>query len=427
MYRKFINMKNNTLLKNVMILVSGTAAAQIIAMILSPIITRLYGPEAFGVMGTFNAVVTIVAPISALTYPIAIVLPEKSRDAKGLIKVSLYITFILALFSLILILFLKDSIADVFNLKEIKSYLYFIPFVILFASIMQIMEQWLIRTKQFSVNAKVTLTQSFIENIGKVLIGLFYPLAKVLVFFTIIANGLKAILMYIYSRNRPKVREENIKKHEIKKLIIDYKEFPLYRAPEVFLNAISTGLPIILLTVFSSPQIAGFYTIVRTVMSLPSQLIGKAVGDVFYPRIAEAFNNGENIRKLIGKATFGLGIIGIVPFGIIILIGPQIFSFVFGHEWVTSGEYARWIAVWSYFAFMNRPSVVALPVLKAQRFHLIYTVFMLISRLGVLSLGFILYNSDQIAIAFYGISGAVLNFGLIFLTLQISTRKQKNY
>src|SRR5690625_4809932 len=109
MITKLSKFKNNTFIKNVLVLVSGTAAAQVVAMVLSPIITRLYGPEAFGVMGTFNAIVTIIAPVAALTYPIAIVLPKKDRDAKGIIKLSLLIAgFIAMLTTLILFLFSKQ-------------------------------------------------------------------------------------------------------------------------------------------------------------------------------------------------------------------------------------------------------------------------------------------------------------------------------
>src|SRR5699024_8529577 len=169
------------------------------------------------------------------------------------------------------------------------------------------------------------------------------------------------------------------------KLAKEYYDFPLYRAPETFINAISQGTPVLMLTVFFGPAAAGFYTIGRTTLSIPGRLIGKAVGDVFYPRIAQAADNKENMKAMIKKATFLLGLIGFLPFGIVIFFGPYLFSFVFGSDWITAGEYARWIALWTYVGFMNRPSVRSLPVLNAQRFHLIYTIIMLITRIIALA------------------------------------------
>lgn len=45
--------------RNVAIVATGTAGAQAITMAFAPIITRLYGPEAFGLLGTFMAILAI--------------------------------------------------------------------------------------------------------------------------------------------------------------------------------------------------------------------------------------------------------------------------------------------------------------------------------------------------------------------------------
>ena len=412
-------------IRNVIILVTGTAAAQVIGLISSPIITRLYGPEAFGLMGAFLAIVSILSPIAALTYPIAIVLPKRDQDAKGLIKLSLLITLIISITSLIILVLFNKQIISTFNLTEIAAFLYLIPLVIIFSGLVQVVHQWLIRTKQFSINARVTILQSIILNGSKIGIGLFHPIGAVLVVLSALGSGLQALLMIFFAKRSDYQTNTQFigEKKTLKELAKQHNDFPKYRAPEVFLNAVSTGLPVLMLTAFFGPASAGFYTIGRTVLTMPSRLIGNAVGDVFYPRIAEAAINKEDMTKLIKKGTLALAGVGLVPFGLIILFGPFLFSFVFGSEWVVAGEYARWIALWSYLGFMNTPSVKALPVLRAQRFHLFYTIFMLITRLGVLGIGYYVFSSDLVAIALFGISGALLNVGLITITLKISRQR----
>ena len=425
MKEKILQLTKNSFVRNVTILASGTAAAQAITMALSPIITRLYGPEAFGLMGAFTAIVNIIAPIAALTYPIAIVLPKKDHDAKGLIRLSVIITGIVSMISLIILTLFNKQVVNIFNLKEIAKYLYLIPLVIIFAGLMQVTEQWLIRTKQFGINARVTFLQSLILNGSKVGIGFLNPIASVLVVLSAFGDGLKALMMIMFARRANYQVDDKLsdEKKSLKALAKEHYDFPLYRAPEVFLNAVSQGLPVLMLTAFFGPVSAGFYTIGRTVLNIPSTLIGKSIGDVFYPRIAEAANNKENVTALIKKTTLVLAGIGAIPFGLVILFGPFLFSFVFGSDWDTAGEYARWIALWSFFGFMNRPSVRALPVLNAQKFHLIYTIFMLITRLGVLAIGYYMFSSDLVAVALFGISGAILNFGLITITLKISRQR----
>lgn len=435
MISKVKDFLNKRFIKNVLVLVTGTAAAQAITMATAPVITRLYGPEAFGVMGTFNALVSVIVPIAALTYPIAIVLPKQEKEAKAIFKLSILISFILSIFIFIILLLFKDSIAILLNMEHISNYFYLLPIVIVFSGFMQVMTQWLIRIKEFTINAKATVIQSLIVNLSKIGVGLFLPIAQVLIFFTAISNGLRGLLMYIIS-NRQVNRLNIIKlfksKGNIKEVAKKHKDFPLYRAPQDLLFALQQSFPIILLTSFFGPIATGYYTISRSVLSMPTLLIGKAVADAFYPRASETFNRGEDISSILIKSTLGLLVVGLVPFGVIIAFGPTIFAFVFGSDWYSAGEYARWIALWSYTTLINRPSIMTLPVLNAQRFHLIYTIILAIVNLIALIIGFKVFNSDVMSVALFSLSGAIANIFLISITIRLSktikvTKGQSKY
>lgn len=422
--RKIIN---NSFVRNVIILASGTIAAQALNFILSPIITRLYGPEAYGLMGTFMSMVTIITPIAALTYPIAIVLPKSDYVAKGIVRLSLYVTAGISGITLLVLLFFKDLIVNTFHLEEISPFLYLIPFVICSAGILQVIEQWLIRTKQFKITAKAVFLQAFLTNGGKVGIGFFHPTSTVLIILSALSNGLKALLLILFTKGKNKKGsdEKAVIKVSIKQLAREYRDFPIFRAPESFLHAFTHGLPTLLLSSFFGPVSAGFYSIARTVLHLPTLLIGKSVGDVFYPRISEATHNEENLTSLIKKATISLALVGFIPFGLIFAFGPWLFGFVFGNEWVMAGEYARWLSIGIFFGFMKSPCIRALPVMSAQVFHFAFSVINMIIQIGSLIIGYYLFTSDLIAIAFFGISGAILNLGLIIVTLNISRNFDK--
>lgn len=429
MLKKVKGIANKPFIKNVFLLATGTAAAQIITLLASPIITRIYGPEAFGILGVFNALIMILGPIAALTYPIAIVLPKKNEEAISIVKISLRLTLLLAILALIIICFFNEKLVSLFNLTEIKSFMFLLPIVLLFSGLAQVSEQWLIRTRQFKVNAKTTVLQAIIINLSKILIGLGKPLGAVLIIIQSCSNGLKTILYHNFSKRD---LYSQVKQHgkdslsKQKKIAKKYYDFPLYRSPQVLLNGVSMSLPILMLTSFYGPAAAGFFTLSRTVLSAPTQLIGKSVGDVFYPRITKAANDGEDVTALIIKASLSLFVIGIIPFGLIILFGPYIFTVIFGDEWTIAGEYAKWITIWVFLGFVNRPSVMTLPVLNAQVFHLIFTVTMLISNASMLLVGYYYFDDDLISVMLVGISGGVFSLLLILMTIYLSkTRKGK--
>lgn len=411
---------NHPFVRNVIIMVSGTAGAQIITMLISPLITRMYGPNAFGILGIFTAMTSIITPLVSLTYPIAIVLPEDDHDAKLIYYLSLIVSLFLAILSIIMLLFWGDAVINIFNIEKIASYMWYIPFIILITSFMQINEQWSIRKKQFTISAQASFAQAIIIQVGKVILGIKYPIAAILIFLTSFGDGIKALFLYLHFVKSDLSSKKRITYQDLKKTALMFSDFPKYRAPEVLLNAISQSLPTLLLATYFSPASVGFYTLTKSVLSMPTILIGKSLGDVFYPEVATAKINGANITNIILKSTLSLALIGLFPFGIVIIFGPQLFEFAFGNGWSQAGEYARWISIWSYFGFINIPSIKVLPILSAQSFHLFMTIIMLIARIVSLMLGYYIFSSDVISIALFSLSGAVLNLILILLTLKIS-------
>lgn len=419
-------MSKNRFLRNVAIVATGTAGAQAITMAFSPIITRLYGPEIFGLVGSFIAVLAVLTPMVALAYPIAIILPEDDEDAKGLARLSLFITFATSAFAALVISQSSDQLLTLFGLEELNGYLALIPLAMLFTGFQQIVEQWAIRKKKFRLSAKVSIAQSLIINFSKAGFGFIYPIATPLIILSTLTSLLYATLLALgLTLEKEKLQPSEQKKQlGLCTLAKKYKDFPIFRAPEVTLNAASQGLPVLMLAAFFGPAAAGFYTLGRTVLAMPAALLGKSIGDVFYPRLAEAVHKKEDITLLVIKATKALALVGIVPFGLVIAFGPWLFSLAFGPEWHTAGEYARWLSVWCFFGFINTPSVKALPVLNAQFFLLFSSTLMLVARAGALAVGYYLFKSDLLAVIFFSASGALLNLLLILITVHLCKKRK---
>ncbi|MCW9057756.1 MAG: oligosaccharide flippase family protein [Gammaproteobacteria bacterium] len=407
--------------RNVAIVASGTAAAQAITLAFSPVITRLYDPEAFGLYGVFMALVSILTPVAALTYPIAIVLPKDDRDAKGLAKLSFFIAMMVAMAIAVMFLTSGELLMELLGSEAIAPYVMLIPLSMLFVACTEIAQQWLIRKKLFSITARVAVIQALLINSTKSGVGLFHPVGAVLVVVAAFGSAFHAMLLWAgirKSKTMPKKDGEN--NTSLSELARRHRDFPLYRAPQVTINALSQSLPILMLASFFGPAAAGFYTLSKTVMGVPSALIGKSVGDVFYPRITEAAHNKENLFRLILRATLALAAVGSIPFLLVIAFGPWLFSFVFGGEWVTAGEYAQWLALWFFFGFINKPSVAAMPSLNMQPWLLLYELVSTGSKVVALLIGFVYWNDDLLAIALMCVFGVVAYLVLILAVLKKS-------
>lgn len=433
--------------RSVFVVASGTAAAQAINVAFMPLLTRLYGPEAFGLLGTFVSLAAMIAPLVALSYPIAIVLPRHDRDATGLAWLSFKIALVMSCIAFVALVLFKDALVAGLQLHAIESFLYLLPLAMFFAGCLAIFQQWVIRKKLFKLKARVAVLQSLWLNLAKTGAGLVYPVATVLVALGAIASGLHAAMLAIglkrkrafassvnhsasvnhsepvsHSDSERRSNTEKHSNHELLELAKAHKDFPLYRTPQVFLNSVSQSMPVLMLAAFFGPAAAGFYTLSKTVLALPITLIGGAIASVFYPHINEAVLAGRSPFKPLLKATSAIAVLGGLPFLIIGVFGPYLFQLIFGEQWEMAGEYARWLSLWYFFGFINRPSVGAIAVLRLQRFFLVYEILSVALRAAALYIGFILFADDVVAVALFAVVSALLNFLLVVTTLSYAKR-----
>ncbi len=412
--------------RDVATVATGTAVAQFLGVAFSPLITRLYGPEAFGLFGMFMALVSILAPVAALSYPIAIVLPERDEDAKMLIRLSVYISLGIASVAGLALLAGGSWMLDLLDARAIAAFKFLIPLNILFAAWMQIAQQWVVRKKQFKTSAKAAVAQAALENGAKTGIGFYHPLSAVLIIVSTLGYVFHVAFLYFSQtkqqnppgdRNTSEGNKPAGEKGTLKSIAKSYRDFPLFRAPQVFINSISQGLPVLMLAAFFGPAAAGFYALGNKILKMPSVLIGNSVHTVFYPKIAETANKGQNLCKPILRTTLYMAITGIWPFAIVLVFGPWLFGFIFGSEWIQAGEYARWISLWAFFAFLNRPSVASIPVIGLQKFFLGYEIISVCLRVAALLAGFYLFQDDVMAILLFSLTGVAMNMFLIISTI----------
>ena len=106
--------------QNVLTLMTGSTLSQSIPIAISPILTRIYTPEDFGVYAIFLAIVTILGTIISGRYELAIMLPKKDEDAINIFALGLVITICLTVLTTILVITFNDYIVNLSNNQKMK-------------------------------------------------------------------------------------------------------------------------------------------------------------------------------------------------------------------------------------------------------------------------------------------------------------------
>lgn len=400
---------DKSFIKNVLVMASGAAAAQVITLLSAPFITRLYGPEAFGTLGIFIALLSVLIPIASLTLPHAIVIAESEADVKLLESTSLSLVVIssLILWGGITII----SFNDYFGSKLFGDWLFLLPLALITNNLHQVAEQKAIRSNKFTFIAKMALAQTAIFNFFKLVIGFLWPLTIMLII-------IQSLFGLIWSVGYRLFGEKNkqfilVSFHQMASMLSKYNAFVFYRAPEVAISAASQGLPVIILSSLVSVESGGYFSLSMMLLSIPAALIGKAVGDSFYPRLAQNKAAGLELYPTLKSVTFTMAKLGLFPFVILSFFGGDIYSTAFGAEWRLSGEYASWLSMWVFTMFLNLPAVKTMTVIGEQKILLYFTVFTLLSR-GCVALYSCMFGLDDFEIvAAFGVTGMIINMLLI--------------
>ena len=422
-----VSLSNSPFLRNVAAVAGGTAAAQAIAMAFAPFITRLYGPEAFGVQGTFLSLIAIVTPLSALAYPIAIVLPKSDMNALALKRLSILVALGIAITLLLALVLLFDPLASLLGDELVAPFLWLLPVVAVLAAWFQVTQQWLIRNERFKVLAGIAILQAFLVNSARVGLGLLSATSAMLVAVTVAGLGFHALMQSWGGRGRQRAPEpipDLVMR--IRQQAMEHKNFPLFRAPEMILNAISESLPVLMLAAAFGPAEAGFYTLARSMLYLPLNLIGQSVADVFFPQFNSRALNGHALFPALVRAVGSLAAVALPLVLIVYIVSPSVFSLFFGVQWELSGVYASLLCPWLFVLFVTRPCTGAISVLRLQRVQLMNTFFFLIFRIIVLFLGAYVFEESRVAVALFGLVGSISGISILLIVALSAKERDRN-
>jgi lipopolysaccharide exporter len=390
---------------NVLKLVSGSIIAQILGILLIPVITRIYSPEDFGVYQLFLSISGILIAFSCLSYQLSIMLPKEDEDAANIVALCFILVTLISIVSGSFFIIFSDWIAHILNTPEISYYLVFLPLIVFLNGIFLGMTYWLTRRKRFGINATAQIVNSFSSKIVQIAVGLYSATSTGLIAGSIVSGiASLAVLFKQIKNDLPLFRKVTLK--NIRSLAIRYKRFPLFTSWSTGANTISTQIAPLLLAYYFSPEVVGYYAIASMVVFLPMGIIGSATSQVFFQKACDEKNRTGSVTNIVREIQPRLISIGMFPMFVLMIMGADLFSFVLGSQWSVSGQYAAILAPWLLFVFIASPLTTIFAVLEKQTLDLTFNILILISRVVALVIGG-LYGDPYVALLLYSVTGVL--------------------
>lgn len=400
----------NQFLKNVSTLALGTIISQGLVVVTSPLLTRIFSVEAFGILSVFTSITVFFAVVSTGRYELAIGLPKSDNDALKIIKLILYLGLAISLFYLIVIVILKSVLHfhdKAGFLEHTTSYL--APLYVFFIAVYSALSYWNQRKKQY----KMISISNALQVIGAALFSILFGLlgyTEGMIWALIIGIIISSFYILIKERLISKIWSE---KEKLLPIASEYKAFPKYMIlSDLSLTASQQFIPL-LFSILYSTTIVGLYAMANKMIRLPSIVITSSVANVFRNDAIDEIRTKGNCRDLYISTLKKLVVLSVPIYTFIFILAPKIFLILFGQEWEVAGYYARILATMLLFEFVAQPLNSLFFVIEKQKFLMRLQVVN--AFLGGLSiyLGYYYFADAYYSLILF--SGNAILFNIIFL------------
>lgn len=394
-------------LKNILTMMGGVFLSQVIMVIGSFFLTRIFTPEDLGLIALFLSLTSILSVIATGRFEHSIILPKSNLDGY---KLMFYTSILVTIFSLLLFLVIypfNNTISQYLNNPDIRSWLFYLPIMVVLNSLFFAFRAWLIRRKEFKIITFASVIKAVVLNSILIVGGIIYGNVVIFLIANIIAQFVETILLFLKLKDGQ--IDFEVKKKEAIGLFRKYDKFPKYLLPGDLVNTYASQNPIILLNLFFGNAVVGYYSLAQRVLGLPIKLISNTTKEVYKQKATEEFNKNGNCKEVFVETFKMLFLTSLVPAVILYILAPWMFSFFFGDQWEISGYYSRYLLFMFCLQFSVSPLSYTLFIRGWQKYDLYWQIsLLLVTSIGIY-MGF-LFNS-----AHYSILGFSLAYAFMYL------------
>jgi O-antigen/teichoic acid export membrane protein len=405
-----MRLRQSEFFRNALTLVTGSSIAQILPILVAPVLSRIYSPVDYGKVGVFISTSLITGILSTFQYSNAFLLPKEESDFHALVKLCFRNIIISSTSALLILLFAKGYLAALLNASDIENVFLLLPLSMAFTGMNNTLSGFANRRKLFKAIA-INRTVAALANISVSLgLGIWLHSWIGLLMGFMINQAVNALVFFVtIYRNTPAEIRQSIRKAETARVRKEYINFPRFSMLTDLINTYTYQIPILLLNIFASPAFVGLYNMTNRILGLPILFISSAVSEVFKQRSSEEFHRTGSCRHIYKKTFKSLSALAILPFLVLIVWGPDLFAFFLGEQWREAGHFARILAPVYLLRFINSPLSFIIYLFKKLKFDLAATIYLNITSFLVL----------YISLKYFGVNTALMafsvNYSLIYL------------
>lgn len=413
-------LKGQSFVRQVLTLMTGTIGGQLILFAVSPLLTRIFTPADFATFALFAATSNVFAVVLPGRYDFAIMLEEDDLRALHVALAALGLTWVGTALLQAGALTLGPEVLSALEVPDEQGWLLYFPLGAGLWASFDIINRWHSREKLFGRMAAATASYSFAMASSQIAVIMMIPGLRglALIVGQLLGRFTALIVLIRAFSHQVRTHRDDIHLSEMRAALKRHWRFPAFSVPSGLLSRLRNSLPAFMIPFFGA-NVLGWFALCNRVLASPITLMGGAVSQVFFPRIAEIRNDPKKTRTLLIRAYSILGIMMIPPVVILLLWAEPIFGWVFGEEWTEAGRYAQLLVPLMVIRFIVAPTGHSMQAFERQFEVLVWIVVYLGVTFSALYWG-TRYTNPATTISVYAWSSAGMYLVYLIMSLYFS-------
>jgi len=403
-----LSREKGSFISHVATLAAGTAVSQGINIFAMLVLTRIFAPQAFGLLALFMTCVTLFSVLGGARYELAIMLPEEDTEAVNVFYGSVFTLLVISLLGLASIAAFHARITLLLGDPEVAPWLWSMPAVLFLMGLYQVLSYWCGRMKRFHKVAasRVALTLgTVVAQIGLFLLHFSGGISLIGGWIIGQSTGTTVLLIQVVRRDG-RFLLRHARWSSVPGLLKTYRNFPLYKAPYSFISNAASQLVVVVIRFFSDLITVGLFSLAFRAISIPVSLITGSMNQVFYEKAAR---EGDSVRlqNFVDRALY-IQVVLMTPMLVLAAFEAQLlFVTLFGARWAMSGQFASWLAFAGYMYFLSSWLDRLFDIHGRQRLSLALEIAGNLMSLGALAAALYFTKSAVLAVACFTVSEVV--------------------
>jgi O-antigen/teichoic acid export membrane protein len=349
----------------------GTGIGQIVSLLFSFVLARIYTPADFGNYTLFTSLVSLLVVLATLRLDQAVITAEDFEQMRMLVFVAFCALIVMsAAMSPITILALEHLIGGEFRIGKFGALELFFGLVAMGS--IQITNSYGARTEKYGAIARSKVLQSSVQSSLQALCGILEPNLRGLIIGDVIGR-VSGALCFGMGVRRSSFLKIIVDIRTAPALIWKFRSFPLFSTWSALLSQIGAYGPLLIFAALYQPMEVGFVSLVYRVVSLPMDLIAHSVGTVYASTLSKINRlKSQRVSPLVFRTSAGLFAVGMIPALVLATLGGELFEIAFGSQWAGVEPYTQELAALFLIRFAVVPVTQTLNLIDKNKIQLVW-------------------------------------------------------